>query len=91
MLPGRVTGEGRRQATGHGALARARDALVRGDTRTARSLARAALADPREDPQAARDLLRRTGPDPLALWLAAAVLVVLAAAALFGLFHGPGR
>jgi hypothetical protein len=86
-----VTREGRRPATGHGALARARDALVRGDTRGARSLARAALADSREDAQAARDLLRRTAPDPLALWLAAAVLVVLATAALLGLFHGPGR
>ena len=86
-----MTREGRRPATGHGALARARDALVRGDTRGARSLARAALADPREDAQAARDLLRRTAPDPLALWLAAAVLVVLATAALLGLFHGPGR
>jgi beta-phosphoglucomutase-like phosphatase (HAD superfamily) len=65
--------------------------LVRGDTRGARSLARAALADPREDHAAARDLLRRTAPDPLALWLAAAVLAVLAAAALLTLFHGPGR
>ena len=76
---------GSRRRASEGPLAQAEAALALGDTRRARSLARQALAADRD---AALALLERTRVDPLALAAAAAVLLVIAGAAFFALFHG---
>jgi hypothetical protein len=73
------------------ALAQAKEALARGDTRRSRAILRQALAtDPTVDRAAAEALLQRTRVDPVALGVAGAVLLVIVLAAWFALLHRAG-
>ncbi|GAC1348598.1 MAG: hypothetical protein NVSMB23_29930 [Myxococcales bacterium] len=74
-----------------GPLAPAEEAIARGDLRRGRALLRQALAaDPAVDRRSGEELLARTGVDPAALGTAAAVFLVVALAAWFGVLHRAG-
>lgn len=70
------------------ALWRARWAMEAGDVRRARTLAaEAARTGPDAEKAEAQRLLHRLGPDPRALMVAAAVLVLIAIAAWFAILR----